>query len=123
MSPVKDLLEAVDRARKKQELKNKYPYTPNKTYRIKAWTIRVYEDEHIIMCRRRDGLTSIISDDTDIIARIPDYVRNYLLKRGLLKTWKDAQIRKSAERLRQLATNYQQFLKKRNFQVVSEGYG
>lgn len=121
MSPVKDLVEAVDRVRKKRELENRYPYAPDKTYRIKAWTIRVYETEHILMCRRRDGLTSIISDDTDVIARIPEYVRNYLLKRGLLKCWKDAQLRKSAERLRQLATNYEDFLKKRNFRVVTEG--
>ena len=123
MSPVKDLLEAVDRGRKRRELENRYPYAPDKTYRVKAWTIRVYESEHILMCRRRDGLTSIISDDTDVIARIPEYVRNYLLKRGLLKCWKDAQLRKSAERLRQLATKYEYFLKKRNFRVVTEGSG
>ena len=113
MCPVKDLLEAVERGRKIRNLQNKYPYVPDKTYRIKAWTIRVYESEHILMCRRSDGLTSIISDDTDVIARIPEYVRNYLLKRGLLEAWKEAQISKSLERIRQRVTKYQQFLRNR----------
>lgn len=100
-----------------------YPYEADKTYRCKAWTIRVYESEHIALCKRRGGLVYVISDDTDIIVHLPQYVKDRLLKIGFLKKWKEAQIRKCAERLRQLATNFEDFQKKRNFQVQTEGYG
>lgn len=123
MCPVKDLLEAVDRARKKRELPNKYPYIPDKTYRCKAWTIQVYETERIVKVKRRDGLTYVISDSTDFIAHLPDYLLRYLRKRGLLKMWKEAQIRKSFDRLQERVTKYQDFLNKRNPQIDAEGSG
>lgn len=100
-----------------------YPYESDKTYRCKAWTIQIYETERIVKVKRRDGIVRVISDSTDEIRGLPDYLLNYLSKRGLLKMWKEAQIRKSFKRLQDRVTKYQDFLNKRNPQIDAEGSG
>lgn len=98
-----------------------YPHKPDKTYHIKAWTIRVYTDEHIATCHRRNSITVVISDSTEQITLLPEYVLDFLFKQGFLVEWRETQIRKHVTKLTDLVTKISEIGKKRKAVIDAEG--
>jgi len=84
-----------------------YPYKPDKIYRVKAWTIKIFEDEGIALCHKPKNINLIVTKDTYRITRLPKYVIKFLWDIGFLRMWRDAQVEKSALRLRELRMRYE----------------
>ena len=84
-----------------------YPYKPDRIYRVKAWTIKIFDDEGIALCHRPKNINVVVTKDAYHITRLPKYVIKFLWDIGFLHMWKDAQLEKSALRLREIRMRYE----------------
>ena len=84
-----------------------YPYKPDRVYQVKAWTIKIFEDEGIALCHKPKNINIVVTKDTYRITKLPKYVIEFLWNIGFLYMWRDTQVEKSALRLRELRMRYE----------------
>lgn len=81
-------------------------------YRIGKWKIEVYSESKMIWCVSPSGKVSIIRPSTYAIARLPNFIRKGLMRRGLLNEWKEVQQNDALKRFGDALTRYEKFLKR-----------
>ena len=84
-----------------------YPYKPDRIYRVKMWTIKIFDDEGIALCHKSKNINIVVTKDTYRITKLPKYVIEFLWNIGFLHMWRDVQVEKSALRLRELRMRYE----------------
>jgi len=80
-------------------MQNPYP-SDAEVYHVKGWIIRYSPSQKTLYLSQPLGRIFIIKPDTHTIAHIPQYLKEWLDKKGLLKTWREAQRQKALDRLK-----------------------
>jgi len=90
-----------------------YPYVPDETVRKKGWTLKFYKTEGIATCHR-DGtnVTYVITEQTDEINSLPQYVIDQLTKRIFLREWQRKKVDQSLARLSEISKKLEKMREK-----------
>jgi len=87
---------------------------PDKTYRIKGWTITIRVNWAEAWCTNTNGKTLILKPTTYHITRLPLFVQRKLNSIGFMGRWREYQARESLNRLQYYVTKLSEIDKKRN---------